>query len=297
MIPSDVVKKLKGHVDFMPVCPEVEIGLGVPREPIRIVLVEGRERLWQPATDRDLTDAMTQFAGTYLGALRDIDGFILKFRSPSCGMKEVKIYPGREKGPAAGKGPGIFGRAVLERFGDLAVEDEGRLRNFGVREHFLTKLFTLARFRETQAARSMAAMVKFQAQHKLLLMAYNQKAMRDMGRVVANAGRKKIDEVMAEYGALLRAALARAPRRNSAINVLQHAMGYFSAGLTPREKAFFLDALDKYREVRVPLSVPVGIVNSWLARFDEEYLLEQIFFQAYPEELVEITDSGKGRDL
>ena len=297
MIPSDVVKLLKGHVDFLPVCPEVEIGLGVPREPIRIVRDDGREILWQPATDRDLTGAMAEFAESFLSGLGKIDGFILKFRSPSCGIKEVKIYGGRGKGPASGKGAGFFGRAVLEKFGGLAVEDEGRLRNYGIREHFLTKVFTLARFRETRAARSMGALVSFQAENKLLFMAYNQRAMRAMGRVVANPGHRRVDEVLADYGTLLGEALARAPRRNSAINVLQHAMGYFSDELAPREKQFFLDSLRKYREMRVPLSVPVGIVSSWLARFDREYLSAQTFFRPYPEDLVEVTDSGKGRDL
>ena len=297
MIPSDVVRLLKDHVRFMPVCPEVEIGLGVPREPIRIVRLEGSERLWQPATERDLTDAMTAFAAGFLDSLGEVDGFILKFRSPSCGLKEVKIYDGLDKGPASGKGAGLFGRAVLERFGGLAVEDEGRLRNFGIREHFLTKVFALASFREMGRAPGMGALVEFQARNKLLLMAYNQTAMREMGRVVANRDRRAVGEVIERYGALLRSALARAPRRNSAINVLQHALGYFSDELSAREKAFFLESLDRYRAMKVPLSVPVGIVSSWLARFDRPYLAGQTFFRPYPEDLVEVTDSGKGRDL
>jgi uncharacterized protein YbgA (DUF1722 family)/uncharacterized protein YbbK (DUF523 family) len=296
-IPSDVVSALKAHVDFIPVCPEVEIGLGVPREPIRIISEGGTARLWQPATDRDLTGAMTGFAKSFLEGLGPVDGFILKFRSPSCGMKEVKIYGGKGKAPPAGKGAGFFGREVLARFGDLAVEDEGRLRNFRIREHFLTKVFALTRFRETREAGSMGAIVKFQAENKLLLMAYNQKAMREMGRVVANPEKEDVRSVFDRYGTLLSTALAQAPRRPSAINVLMHAMGYFSDELTGREKQFFLASLDKYRELRIPLSVPVGIVNSWLARYDRPYLAEQTFFEPYPEDLVQVTDSGKGRDV
>lgn len=297
MIPSEVVRALKAHVDFTPVCPEVEIGLGVPREPIRIIRIDGEDKLWQPATGRDITDAMTGFARDFLGRVGAIDGFILKFRSPSCGIKEVKIYGGKGKAPASGKGAGFFGRAVLDAFGDLAVEDEGRLRNFRIREHFLTKIFTLSRFRETREAGSMGALVKFQAQNKLLFMAYSQKVMREMGRVVANPDRKKVGEVLDEYETLLRAALAGAPRRPSAINVLMHAMGYFSDELAAKEKQFFLASLDKYRETRIPLSVPVSIINSWLARFDREYLSEQTFLEPYPGDLVQVTDSGKGRDV
>ena len=297
MIPSDVVKGLKPHVDFVPVCPEVEIGLGIPRDPIRIIRIDGRERLYQPATERDLTEAMREFTARFLEEVREVEGFLLKFRSPSCGLKEVKIYGGFGNAPAWGKGAGFFGRAVLERFGDIAVEDEGRLRNFRIREHFLTRVFTLARFRETRRARSMGALVRFQARHKLLLMAYNQKAMRDMGRVVANPGREPVEDVLAKYGRLLRGALSSAPRRNSAINVLQHALGYFSEDLTGREKAFLLGLLERYREMHIPLSVPVGIVGSWIARFEEPYLAEQVFFAPYPEDLIEVTDSGNGRDV
>ncbi|MGD9403039.1 MAG: DUF523 and DUF1722 domain-containing protein [bacterium] len=297
MIPSEVVGSLKDFVDFIPVCPEVEIGLGVPRDPIRIISEGGEERLWQPATQRDVTDDMKGFTRGFLEGLGPVDGFILKFRSPSCGMKEVKIYGGKGKAPASGKGAGFFGREVMAAFGDLAVEDEGRLRNFKIREHFLTKVFALARFRLVREARSMKSLVEYQAGNKLLLMAYNQNAMREMGRVVANPAKKRIDEVLRDYEALLLRALAKAPRRASAINVLMHALGYFSDELTGREKSFFLGSLEKYREMKIPLSVPVGIVNSWLARYDRPYLAEQTFFEPYPGDLVEVTDSGKGRDV
>jgi uncharacterized protein YbgA (DUF1722 family)/uncharacterized protein YbbK (DUF523 family) len=297
MITSEVVRSLKPHVDFVPLCPEVEIGLGVPRDPIRIIRAGGGQRLWQPATGRDITAAMVGFCGTFLEGLAAVDGFILKYRSPSCGLKEVKIYAGKGDAPASGKGAGFFGRAVVERFGDMPVEDEGRLMNFGIREHFLTRVFALARFREVVGRRSMGALVQFQAENKLLLMAYNQKVMREMGRTVANPEKKSVDEVLAGYGTLLRAALARAPRRTSAINVLMHALGYFSQELTAREKAFFLASLEKYRGRHIPLSVPLGIVSSWIARFEQPYLGEQTFFSPYPEDLVQVTDSGKGRDV
>ena len=297
MIPSEVVRMLRPHVDFLPVCPEVEIGLGVPRDPIRIVRVDGKDHLWQPATERDITQAMLDFTRDHLDGVGEVDGFILKFKSPSCGIKEVKIYGGFGEGPASGKGAGFFGRAVLERFGHLAVEDEGRLRNFRIREHFLTRVFSLARFRAMKGEGSMASLVRFQTRHKMLLMAYSEKALREMGRLVANPEKKPLDAVLADYEKLLHAALAGPPRYKSAINVLMHALGYFSKALTHREKAFLLASLDKYRDRRVPLSVPISIVSSWITRFEEDYLAEQVFFEPYPEDLVEVTDSGKGRDV
>ncbi|MFZ1947922.1 MAG: DUF523 and DUF1722 domain-containing protein [bacterium] len=297
MMPSEVVRSLMPYVEFLTVCPEVALGLGVPRDPIRIVRAEAGPRLVQPATGRDLTADMTGFAASFLGSLPEADGFILKFRSPSCGLKDVKVYAGADAHGTAGKGPGFFGAAVLERFGDLAVEDEGRLTNFRIREHFLTGVFTLARFRQCAAAGSMKDLVEFQARNKLLLMAYNQTQMRRMGRLVANPEKRPAREVFADYGKQLRAALASPPRYTSSINVLMHALGYFSEGLSREEKAFFLASLEDYRQERIPLSVPVGIVKSYIVRFGEDYLAPQSFFQPYPERLVEITDSGKGRDL
>jgi uncharacterized protein YbgA (DUF1722 family)/uncharacterized protein YbbK (DUF523 family) len=297
MIPSPVVKLMMPHVDFLPVCPEVEIGLGVPRHPIRVVRVGTDLRLVQPETGKDLTDAMRGFVGGFLDAVKDVDGFVLKFRSPSCGMKNVKVYSGPEKGAAASKGAGFFGGAVVRRFPGLAVEDEGRLTNFRIREHFLTKVFALAAFREVEAHGRMGDLVEFHTRNKLMLMGYSQRRLRLLGRLVANPERKPVKEVIGEYRAGLEAAMANAPRSTSCINVLMHAMGYFSKQLTHREKAFFLDSLQDFREERVPLSVPAGIMKSYVVRFEEPYLMNQTFFDPYPEEMVRITDSGKGREL
>lgn len=297
MISSDVVRALKPLVDFVPVCPEVEIGLGVPRDPIRIVSSCAGRALVQPSTGADVTAKMESFARSFLGSLGDVDGFILKSRSPSCGIKDVKIFPGIDKQAAADKGTGFFGGAVLEAFPGHSVEDEGRLLNFRLREHFLTALYTLAGYRAVKEAGTMGALVEFQARNKLLLMSYHQTETRALGRIVANPARKKTREVLDEYEVHLRRAFAGPPRYTSNINVLMHALGYFSERLSSREKKFFLDSIEKYRAGRVPLSAPVSIVNSWLARFSQPYLGKQTYFESYPEALVEITDSGKGRDL
>jgi uncharacterized protein YbgA (DUF1722 family)/uncharacterized protein YbbK (DUF523 family) len=296
-ISSEVVRKLKDHVDFIAVCPEVEIGLGVPRDPIRIVVSKGDHRLVQPATGRDLTGEMTIFTGRFLDSLPEVDGFILKGRSPSCGLKEVKLHAFVDKPGGVGKGSGFFGRAVLERFPDLPVEDEGRLGNFRIREHFLTGIFTLAAFRQVKAYGRMRDIVSFQADNKLLLMAYNQTELRALGRIVANPGRRPKEEVFAEYEAHLKKALSKPSRFTSDINVLMHALGYFSDKLSHEEKAFFLDSLEQYRNEKVPLSAVLSVIRSWIVRFGEAYLERQRYFEPYPVELVEITDSGKGRKL
>jgi uncharacterized protein YbgA (DUF1722 family)/uncharacterized protein YbbK (DUF523 family) len=283
-ISSDVVKALEPHVDFVPVCAEVEIGLGVPREPIRVVSGPNGLRLLQPSTGADVTDRMTGFAASFLDSLAIVDGFILKSRSPSCGVRDVKVFRGVEKEAAVGKGSGFFGAAVVEKFPGHPVEDEGRLLNFRIREHFLTSLYALARFRAARARLAMRDLVDYQARNKLLLMSYSQKEMRLLGKLVANSEKKAPAAVFDEYEAHLRAALAKPPKHVSNINVLMHAMGYFKEGLTPPEKAHFMASLEKYRAGKVPLSATIAIVNSWLARFGSDYLKQQTYFEPYPVE-------------
>jgi uncharacterized protein YbgA (DUF1722 family)/uncharacterized protein YbbK (DUF523 family) len=297
VIPDESVESLKSHVNYQPVCPEVEIGLGVPRDPIRIVNTAAGPRLVQPATGKDVSHKMRRFTETFLGSLGDIDGFILKSRSPSCGLKGTKIYAGMEKGAASVPGPGFFGGAVLEKFPAAAIEDEGRLRNFRLREHFLTKLFLRAEFRKVQSSGALSALVRFQAENKFLLMAYHQKELKILGRLVANLEKRPVAEILEDYEKHLAGALVRPPRYSSNINVLMHALGFFSKELSAEEKAFFLDALERYREGKVPLSVPLNLARAWVVRFDQEYLRQQTFFEPYPEALMEITDSGKGRKL
>jgi uncharacterized protein YbgA (DUF1722 family)/uncharacterized protein YbbK (DUF523 family) len=296
-ISDDFVEKLRPYVDFRPVCPEVEIGLGIPREPIRIVAADDELRLIQPGTDTDVTDKMTEFTNSFLNSAGDADGFILKTRSPSCGPKDVKVYPGTGKVMSTSRSAGFFGGSVVEKYPYLAVEDEGRLKNFGIREHFLTRLFAISSFRKVKESRSMKEIVRFHSENKYLLMAYNQEIMRVLGRIVANLDKKDIDELIGDYEKHLSEALSEEPKYTSNINVLMHGMGYFSEKISSSEKAFFLDSLDRYREGRIPLSVPLNVLRSFIIRFQENYLMQQTFFEPYPEELVEISDSGKGRNL
>ena len=296
-ITDRVTELLKPYVEPVTVCPEVAIGLGVPRPPIRLVEQKDVVTLYQPETDRDVTREMQEFCAEYLSALDPIDGILLKYRSPSCGPNDVKIYNSRDPKAGHRKGRGMFAQAALDAFPDLPLEDEGRLQNFDIRSHFLTKLFSVARLREAQNVGTMGALVQYHASHKLLLMAYNQEALRVMGRLVANEKRAQPEEIFPMYRAELLRALARAPRRTSAINVLQHAFGYVSEQLSKREREHFLETLDRYRASRIPLTAATTLLRSWILRFDVEYLAGQTYFEPYPLGLVEVLDSGKGRAL
>ncbi len=297
VIQDPFVRKLKDHVDFLPVCPEVGIGLGVPRFPIRIVTQGARLRLLQPATGRDVTDDMNEFCDRFVSTLQEVDGFILKFRSPSCGLKDVRVYAKTEKSPAIGKGPGFFGGKVLKRFSGLAVEDEGRLRSLKIREHFLIKLYTLARFRKIKRSSEMHDLVRFHTDSKFLLMAYNQKEMRILGGVVANHEKKPLTELMVDYESHLDRCFQNPPKRTTNMNVLMHILGYFSKSLSSNEKRFFVETLDLYRDGRIPFTSTIRLLNAWAVRFQNEYLLSQTFFHPYPNELVEWSDAGRPIEL
>jgi len=289
------VTRLEPHVDFVCVCPEVEIGLGTPRAPVRIVSSKDTFKLIQPSSGLDVSARMRRFSRDFFEGLKEVDGFILKNRSPSCGITDVKVYSGPEKGPVIGKTAGFFGGAVLEQFGDRAIEDEGRLKNLSIREHFLTRVFAFAGFRSLQQSQSMSALVRFHAENKLLLMAYNQTKMRELGRIVANADGKRIGAVLELYEKSFRTALHNPPRRASPINVLMHGLGYFKKELSAREKRHFLEMLEAYRQGRTPLSSAVSVLRSWVMRFQAEYLYRQTFFGPFPEELMALDDSGRGR--
>ncbi len=296
IINSPVVAKLKKHVECITACPEKEIGLGIPRKSIRLVKKGRSHCLMQNETGKDITDEMKHYTEKKIALFKNMDGFILKDRSPSCGVKGIKVYPDIGKVIALPeKGEGFFGGAIAEKFSYLPIENEGRLTNFSIREYFYTCIYTTASFRNINKKKSMKALVDFHSKNKFLFMSYNQTVMRHMGKVVANHESLSLAEVYARYEMLLYKMFMKQPRYTSNINVLMHGLGYFSKDLNAKEKSYFLNTLEKYRSGKVPLSVCNSILLSWIERFDNSYLREQTFFMPYPEELLEVTDSGKGR--
>lgn len=296
-IADKFIEKLGKFVTYIPVCPEVEIGLGTPRKPIRMVETDERLRLLQPETGTDVTEKMESFSTAFLDGLKDVDGFILKNRSPSCAVTDAKVMTGLEKAHTLRKQGGIFGEKVKEKFHHLAIEDEGRLKNFSIREHFLVKLFTTAKFKEIKKNNRYNDLLMFHSENKYLFMAYDQMKLKELGRIVANHEKRKTETLYHDYEGKLYELLAEAPKFTAYINVLYHVMGYFSKKLSEDEKQYFLGLIEQYRQNVVPLSSPVGVLQSWVIRFKNAYLASQTFFNPYPEELIEITDSGKGRNF
>ena len=288
MISSLIVAKLKEYVDFLSVCAEVEIGLGIPRSPVKIILDKGEHRLIQPTSGKDVTEDMKAFCTGFLDSLGDVDGFILKFRSPSCGLKDVKVYPSVSKSGAIGKTSGYFGEAVLKRYPFLPIEDEGRLRNGRIKEHFLTKLFIFAAFRKVKSEGSIKDLIRFHTENKYLLMAYSQAELRKLGAIVANKEKKPFNELISDYEGHFYNTFTKPPRYTSSINVLMHAFGHFSENISKGEKTLFFDWIQKYMERRISLCPAINTIRSWIVRFEDQYLMYQTFFEPYPEGLLEV---------
>jgi uncharacterized protein YbgA (DUF1722 family)/uncharacterized protein YbbK (DUF523 family) len=300
LIKSEVVESLKPYVTYIPICPEVEVGLPIPRETLRLVLINGEKRIIQPATGHDYTGKMKKWTNNFLDSLPPVEGFILKSRSPSSGLYDTKIYEKIEKSQSIGRGPGIFGAEVLRRYGEFALEDEKRLLNSRIKDHFLKKIFTLASFREIMESNSPQDLVEFQSINKLLLTAYSQKELHVLGILVANMKGISREQLFSEYSAHLKEAFKHPPRPGANINIATKSYGYFSDKLGKPEKTMFMDILEKYRRGLVPFMAVSMLLKSWFIRFNEEYLLSQTFFWPYPEELIDIGISSTGyeeRDL
>lgn len=244
-------------------------------------------KLIQYETKKDVTEEMINFSNKFLKNL-EIDGAILKSKSPSCGIKDVKIYPTDEKSAPIRKDKGIFGNAIINRFPLYAIEDEDRLRNHIIKENFLRKIFTFASFKETKKKKSINELIKFHSINKFLIMSYSQKELKELGKITANNEKKSIFEILEDYEQHLKLAFSKSPRCNSNINVLNHTFGYISENLKPEEKKLFLDSLKNFRKGYVGLSTPISIMKSWIIRFDQSYLKKQTYFSPYPDELMEV---------
>jgi len=299
MIGNNFVKKLKDFVDFIPICPEVAIGLTITREAVRVIKDGDSQRLVFSRSGNDVTDDMETYAKETIKALseRPLHGAILKSRSPTCGIKDVKIYDSFGKSPSLGfKTSGFFGGPLSSALTHLAIEDEGRLTNYTIREHFLTRIYIMASFDLIKEKKKINDLVTFQNNNKYLLMAYNQNSQKSLGKLVAKHDHTNIEEIYKEYENLLAVTFSTSLKRGKNINTLLHIFGYFKNDLNSNEKAYFLDVLEQYNDEKAPFSVPLSILGSWVIRFENEYLLGQTIFEPFPRELVHVTDSGKGID-
>ena len=271
---------------FVPVCPELEVGMGVPREPIRLVRREGGVRLVAAKSGVDHTDAMRRFAERRVRALAKLDlcGYLVKKDSPSCGAERVRVWGG----PVPSRdGRGAFARVLMEKLPLLPVEEEGRLHDPALRESFVERVFAYRRVKDLSAGRwKLGDVVAFHSAEKLLVLAHDPAAYARLGRLVARAKDLPRGELAERYASEYLRALAKPATRGRHANVLQHMAGYFKEAAPPEDRRELADAIEDYRRGLVPLLVPLTLVKHHVRRCGVEYLARQRYLDPHPKELM-----------
>lgn len=293
-----LVETFGQHVEWLPVCPEVEAGFGTPRESMRLVLTEpqvrergerfdsAKIRLILNKQGTDVTATLATYAKKKVEKLADanLSGFVLKKDSPSCGMERVKVYT--PQGPGERGGRGLFAEALMARLPNLPVEEEGRLGDPRLRENFVERVFAYRRLTSLFEGKwSVGDVVRFHTVHKLTLMAHSPAAYRELGQLVASAKTTPRGAFAVEYQARFMAALTvmATPKRHA--NVLQHMLGYFSKQIDDDARNELLALIEEHRQGRVPLVVPMTLMRHHVRRQRIDYLLGQTYLEPHPREL------------
>ena len=274
------------YVEYVPVCPEVECGLPIPRESMHLEGDPERPHLVTSRTHEDKTEQMVRWAKRRVVELEkeDLCGFIFKSNSPSSGMERVKIR--NEKGMPEKKGTGLFAKIFMEHFPLIPVEEEGRLHDPKLRENFIERIFTLKRWRDLlKEGRSVGKIVDFHTENKLLILSHGEKHYRAMGKLVAGGKGMSPKSLYEQYVSLLMDALALKTTLRKNTNVLHHLMGYFKKQLSADEKQELLEIIVQYRSGYIPLVVPVTLINHYVRKYRQPYLTIQTYLNPHPIEL------------
>lgn len=275
--------ELDPHVDWVHVCPEMEIGLGTPRETLRLERSPEGPRLVTRKTRVDLTDRMAALSAERARAL-DVDGYVFKSRSPSCGLHGIPVYEGDMA--VDRKGRGVFAARILDAHPLLPVEDEGRLNDALLRETFVERIFAHARLRALlEGDWRVRDLISFHSRHKMQMLAHDPVAYGEAGRVVARAGARPREELAADYARVFGTAFATKATIGRNVNVLQHCMGMMSDSLDPARRADLAEVIASYRAGLVALSVPATLLRHHARGEAVEYVRDQTYFSPYPEEL------------
>lgn len=281
-----IVDRLGNYLDWVAVCPEVEMGMGVPREPIQLVKSGDETRLVTVKTKKDVSAKMRKFAKTKVAKLQGlgVSGYVFKKGSPSCGMERVKVYG--SKGVPTHDGRGLFAEELMDTFSDLPVEEEGRLHDPVLRENWLERVFAFHALQKLwQSKWGAAELVSFHTKHKLALLAHSETHYRALGRLVASIKKMEKKEAAMRYQADFMAALKLRATTRKNTNVLLHMVGYFKTKLDPVAKRELLGTIEDYHQGHAPLSVPLTLIAHYVRVFDEKYLAQQSYLNPHPKEL------------
>ena len=280
-----LTQTLGRYFEYIPFCPEVAIGLGIPRPPIRLVHMDGQTRArGVKDAQLDVTVQLQDYAQQVVPQLDAVCGYILKRASPSCGMERVKVYSNNN---IYGSDSGIYAAAIMQAMPELPIEEEGRLMDPVLRENFIERVFVYASWQALlREGLSADALVRFHTAHKFSLLAHNETNYRALGRLVADAGKTDLKALAGQYFALLMQTLREPATRKKHTNVLMHIMGYVKESLDSEDKQELLDVLERYRIGQVPLIVPLTLLRHYLRKHPDPYIAQQVYLNPHPEELM-----------
>ncbi len=284
---SYVQQTLGEYFEFRPFCPEVEIGLGIPRKPIRLVRKQGSDRIHCVSSvdeSKDYTEPLVSIADQQTHWQQHLCGYILKRASPSCGMERVKVYS--DTGMPFNDGAGIYAARMMRNFPSLPVEEEGRLGDSRLRENFIQRVYVMWRWKKlVESGITVHKLVDFHARHKLIIMSHDQQDYRALGKLVADIRKDNLEQMAPEYLHSLMAALKKIATVGNHVNVLQHIQGYLKQNLDSEDKQELVQCIESYRNGIVPLIVPITLLNHHFRRNPNEYIERSWYMSPYPSEL------------
>jgi uncharacterized protein YbgA (DUF1722 family)/uncharacterized protein YbbK (DUF523 family) len=280
---TDVLGK---YFDWIPVCPELEVGMGVPRESVRLVLKDNIVRMVGTSSGTEWTTQMTEFSKQRLQQLQELSlcGFIFKSKSPSCGMERVPLYS--PNGTSGKSGRGIFSDAFMKHFPLIPVEEEGRLNDARLRENFIVRVFAYHRLQLLLQHFNRNKLIEFHTKHKYLLLAHSEQHYRKLGNVVGTAKDIPPKQLKETYATLFMECLTHKTTAKKNVNVLQHMFGFLKEYLSDKEKSEILSVIDDYHRELVPLIVPMTLLKHYINIHPIEYLREQLYLNPHPKELM-----------
>jgi uncharacterized protein YbbK (DUF523 family)/uncharacterized protein YbgA (DUF1722 family) len=291
-INNNFVRNMKKYVDFVQVCPEVGIGLGTPRKPIRLVKIDGIKNLYQPSSEKNLTEEMHNFTKKFVSSVDILDGFIFKRDSPTCGISNVRLYHKLGTDSGYQKTSGMFSEGVSAEFPNMVKEDEKRLENIAIREHFLTRIFVLANLRESLESQSIAKLFEFYSKNMLLFLCHDEKLTAELGLIF------KIEDdfeiISKKFQKIAYDVLSSPVKKTPMINTFEYMFNFVKSKLSQSEKSHYQSLIDEFENDLILQSEISTLLYSWALRYDVKIILEQSLFDPFPKNLLlDLVESKK----
>ena len=285
-----VIQSLKDYVDIQTVCPELAIGLSIPRESIRIEMNKENEeyRLIDYNSKNDYTNQMTEFSEEFINGLDDIDGFILKSRSPTCGLKDAKVYYRGNKCSIRSNENGFFLQKIIDKYDYLPIENEGRLKNYNIRDNFFTRIFFINNLKNNKN------IIEFHKNNLLLLKSYDEESTNEVSDIL---NENRMEDQVHQYKEKVLNIVSNQRKKENKLSIIIKVFEKYKNMLNEEEINMFNGLIESYENQRIPFSTLEVVIKMYATRFKDKDILNQTFFYPYPENLINITDSGKGRKL